>query len=51
MPASTWAPVCFYGEKASLQIKHRSRKVVQTPYTLESVAGALVIWLGPAPVD
>jgi light-regulated signal transduction histidine kinase (bacteriophytochrome)/CheY-like chemotaxis protein len=30
-----------YGEQASLPVEHRSRPVVQKPYTLENVAGAL----------
>jgi light-regulated signal transduction histidine kinase (bacteriophytochrome)/CheY-like chemotaxis protein len=35
-----------YGEQASLPVEHRSRPVVQKPYTLENVAGALAQLLG-----
>jgi two-component sensor histidine kinase len=35
-----------YGEQASLPVEHRNRPVVQKPYTMENVAGALVALLG-----
>lgn len=35
-----------YGEQASLPMEHRTRQVVQKPYTLENMARALAVLLG-----
>jgi hypothetical protein len=38
-----------YGEQAALPMEHRSRHVVQKPYTLENVARALAELLNELP--
>jgi len=38
-----------YGEQAALPMEHRSRVVVQKPYTVENVASALAEILGFTP--
>ncbi len=40
-----------YGEQASLPVEHRSRPVIQKPYTLENIARGLACVLGYDPAE